>query len=267
MFSPQIVSSDAFLDMPTSSRELYFQLGMFADDDGFINPKRIIRMVGASEDDLKILISKRFVLPFDNGVVVIKHWRVNNLVRKDWYRPTQYIEEKRTIYLKENGSYTQDSTQGAPIVNELVNSSSPQVRLGKVINTEPKGSILTTNSKNMRTYNEDNHSDSDLPAVDLDTGQVIVKEKTKKEPKNKTALALQRYFILKAQKETGIKPVEAVSGYYLILSAMKKAELDGPKLKSKIDDWFSSGLPTDQLIQITRCFSDVSMNTWKANNQ
>lgn len=120
MFSPKIVGSDAFLDMPTSSRELYFQLGMYADDDGFINPRRIIKMIGASEDDLKMLVVKRFVLPFENGVVVIKHWLINNLVRKDWYQPTIYLEQKKLLKTKENGSYT-----------ENVNNLLTQDRLGK----------------------------------------------------------------------------------------------------------------------------------------
>ncbi len=118
MFSPKIVSSDAFLDMPTSSRELYFQLGMFADDDGFINPRKIVRMIGASEDDLKVLIAKRFVIPFENGVVVIKHWAINNLIRKDFYRETIYLEEKGLLKLKDNGSYTEkDKSVNNPLTN------------------------------------------------------------------------------------------------------------------------------------------------------
>lgn len=123
MFSPKIVSSDAFLDMPTSSRELYFQLGMFADDDGFINPRKIMRMVGASDDDLKVLISKRFVIPFENGVVVIKHWKINNLIKPDRYQSTVYLEEKKRLRLKENGAYTERFQNGSKMV--------PQVRLGK----------------------------------------------------------------------------------------------------------------------------------------
>lgn len=107
MFSPKIVGSDAFLEMPTSSRELYFQLGMYADDDGFINPKKIVRMVGSSDDDLKVLIAKRFVIPFENGVVVIKHWAINNLIRKDWYQPTIYQDQKKLLTTKENGAYTE----------------------------------------------------------------------------------------------------------------------------------------------------------------
>lgn len=106
MFSLKIVSSDAFLDMSVSSRELYFQLGMYADDDGFINPKKIVRLVGASDDDLKILLAKRFLLPFESGVVVIKHWAINNQLRKDYYQPTLYQEEKKSLFIKDNKAYS-----------------------------------------------------------------------------------------------------------------------------------------------------------------
>lgn len=94
MFTKKIIDSDAFLDMPLSTQALYFHLNMRADDDGFVNnPKKICRMTGASEDDLRVLISKRFVLTFENGVIVIKHWRMHNLLRKDRYKPTQYQEQ------------------------------------------------------------------------------------------------------------------------------------------------------------------------------
>ena len=108
MFSKQIVDSDAFLDMPQSSRLLYFSLAMQADDDGFVgNPKNITRVTGASQDDMKVLLGKRFILSFESGVIVIKHWRIHNYIQNDRYRETKYIEEKGTLILKENGSYTE----------------------------------------------------------------------------------------------------------------------------------------------------------------
>lgn len=119
MFSLDIIASDIFLEMPTSSRELYFQLGMHADDDGFVNPKRIMRMVGANDDDLKILLGKRFLLKFPNGVVVVKHWLINNTIRKDRYSPTQYLEERNRLYIKDNNSYTDVATNGKPLGNHL----------------------------------------------------------------------------------------------------------------------------------------------------
>ena len=128
MFAKTIIDSDPFLDMPLSTQALYFHLSMRADDDGFINnPKKIQRMIGASDDDLKVLIMKRFILPFESGVVVIKHWRMHNYIRNDRYKETVYQEEKSQLLLKENGSYTELSTIGIPDDNQV----ETQVRLGK----------------------------------------------------------------------------------------------------------------------------------------
>lgn len=127
MFSHDIVSSDAFLEMPNSSRELYFQLGMYADDDGFVNPKKVMKICGASDDDLKILVGKRFLLPFDNGVVVIKHWLIHNLIRANRYKETQYIDEKLSLRIKKNRSYTDNARDGLPVAGLLT----AQGRVGK----------------------------------------------------------------------------------------------------------------------------------------
>ena len=106
MFAKTIVLSDAFLDMPLSARCLYFTLGMFADDDGFVNsPKGIMRQCGASEDDMKLLLAKKFLLDFESGVIVIKHWRINNYLRNDRYQETKYLEEKSELVVDENGAY------------------------------------------------------------------------------------------------------------------------------------------------------------------
>ena len=121
MFSPQIVCSEEFLTMPISSQALYFQLGMNADDDGFIQPKITMRTVGSNDDDLKVLLTKRFLLAFEGGVVVIKHWLIHNLIQKDRYHPTRFQEEKKTLFIKDNKAYT-----------ESVNRMLPEVRLGKV---------------------------------------------------------------------------------------------------------------------------------------
>ena len=108
MFAKTIVLSDAFLDMPLSARCLYFTLGMLADDDGFVNsPKSVMRQVGASTDDLNLLLAKRFILSFDSGIIVIKHWRIHNYIQKDRYKESKYIEEKATLTTDENGAYTE----------------------------------------------------------------------------------------------------------------------------------------------------------------
>lgn len=132
MFAKAIVLSDAFLDMPMSARCLYFTLAMLADDDGFINsPKSIMRQCGSTTDDMNILIAKRFVLTFQSGVVVIKHWRIHNLIQKDRYRETKYLEEKATLMLDENKAYTEADNDVYPECIQDVSRMESQVRLGK----------------------------------------------------------------------------------------------------------------------------------------
>ena len=106
MFAKTIIDSDAFLDMPLTTQALYFHLSMRADDDGFINnPKKLQRMIGASDDDLKLLAAKDFIIPFDTGIVVIKHWKIHNYIRNDRYKPTVYQREKESLSIRENGAY------------------------------------------------------------------------------------------------------------------------------------------------------------------
>lgn len=108
MFNVDIVGSDAFLDLPHTAQALYFQLGMRADDDGFVgNPKTIQRIAGTKASDLELLVKKRFLLQFSSGVVVIKHWKINNQIQKDRYTPTVYTEEYQSLYIKDNKSYTE----------------------------------------------------------------------------------------------------------------------------------------------------------------
>ena len=129
MFAKTIVLSDAFLDMPLSARCLYFTLGMFADDDGFVNsPKGIMRQAGCSEDDMKVLLAKKFLLAFESGVIVIKHWRINNYLQKDRYTPTKYGEEKATLTLDENMAYREAKALSEAMYTQDVDT---QDRLGK----------------------------------------------------------------------------------------------------------------------------------------
>ena len=107
MFARSIIDSDAFLTMPQSTQNLYFHLGMRADDDGFINnPRSIQRITGASDDDVKILCAKNFIIPFESGVIVIKHWRIHNCIQRDRYKPTAYADEMGRLAVKENKVYT-----------------------------------------------------------------------------------------------------------------------------------------------------------------
>ncbi|KAK9680678.1 Conserved phage C-terminus [Popillia japonica] len=118
MFSKTIIDSDAFLDMPLSTQSLYFHLSMRGDDEGFINnPRKIQKMIGASEDDLKLLIAKGFIIPFESGVVVIKHWKIHNYIRGDRKKATTYSDEKKLLEEKENGAYTL-KTEGLQEIKE-----------------------------------------------------------------------------------------------------------------------------------------------------
>ena len=140
MFAKTIVDSDAFIDMPTSARLLYYDLGMRADDDGFVNsPKKIMKFSGASDDDLRILSAKKFIIPFESGVVVIKHWKIHNYIRKDTYTETKYKGEKAMLYTDENNAYSTtnpllNSGEETPstIRGRDVDEPLTQVRLGKV---------------------------------------------------------------------------------------------------------------------------------------
>lgn len=100
MFSKRIIDTDAFLEMSSMAQLLYFHLSMRADDDGFVDkPKSIMRLIGAKDDDMMMLVLRSFVLIFDTGLLVIKHWRINNYLRSDRYKPTNFFKEKEQLNL------------------------------------------------------------------------------------------------------------------------------------------------------------------------
>ncbi len=144
MFSVDVVCTDKFLEMPASSQALYLQLGMKADDDGFVSaPKQITRMTNASEDDFRILVSKGYIIPFDSGIIVIKDWKVNNYLRRDRYTETRHLKEKSALEIvddvyvisdKLNSVSVSGVPDGIPDGNRAVSQVDTQVRIGKVNN-------------------------------------------------------------------------------------------------------------------------------------
>lgn len=129
MFSRKITESDQFLDMPISAQVLYFHINMQADDDGFVgNVKTVKRMIGAGDDDLKLLIAKKFLIPFETGIVVIRDWKIHNYIQKDRYTETFYKHEKAMLETLENKQYQLTDTD---CIHD-VSISDTQVRLGKV---------------------------------------------------------------------------------------------------------------------------------------
>jgi hypothetical protein len=165
MFAKTIVTSDAFLDMPLSARCLYFTLGMLADDDGFVNnPKSIMRQVGASQNDLDLLLVKRFILAFDSGVIVIKHWRIHNYIQKDRYKESKYIEEKASLMIDEKGAYTE--------CIQDVYKVDTQVRLGKA--SLGKASLVEGSSGDSATTTATATEENQLKLIGADLGKNVV---------------------------------------------------------------------------------------------
>lgn len=164
MFSKTIIDSDLFLDMPMSSQCLYFHLCMRADDDGFVNnPKKISRLIGASEDDLRLLLAKNFVLGFASGVIVIKHWRLHNWFRSDTYKPTIYTDEKSMIEMDENKMYQYCNE---PVAELLQNCNTDKISIDK--------NRLDKISKDNNTISVAPNLESSSPAITLLTNKTDV---------------------------------------------------------------------------------------------
>lgn len=153
MFSIQLLDSDDFLSMPMSTQALYMHLALRADDDGFVgNPKRIVRMVSAAEDELKLLLAKRYLIPFESGVCVIRHWRIHNYIQSDRHAQTLYAEERKLLRVGEDKAYEKLNPCMDTLCIQDVSNLDAQVRLGKdrvgevslgEDNSEPNGSHST----------------------------------------------------------------------------------------------------------------------------
>ncbi len=158
MFTKKIIDSDAFLDMPLSTQALYFHLGMRADDEGFINsPKKIQRMIGATDDDMKLLLAKRFIIAFESGVVVIKHWKMHNYIQADRFKPTQYTEERRRLVVKSNKAYKlleAETTENQTMYTERIqNGNTGKVSIDK--NSTDKDNYYYSLSEKIRKKSEE----------------------------------------------------------------------------------------------------------------
>lgn len=143
MFRLDVLETDAFMEMPLTTQALYFHLNLRADDDGFVgNPNQIVKLIGAGSDDLKLLIAKRFVIAFEDGVIVIKHWRMHNTLSAYRYKETNFIEDKALLKIKENKAYS--LTSGEDICDE---------RLLEIAHRQTKDNTKTIPEKNRREEN------------------------------------------------------------------------------------------------------------------
>lgn len=197
MFAKTIIDSDAFVDMPLSTQALYFHLSMRADDDGFINnPKKIMRMIGASDDDFKVLCLKRFVIPFDSGIVVIKHWKIHNYIQKDRYKPTVYSEERAKLETKENGVYTECIQDGYSLETQV---SIGKSSIGEYRVVESSGNVSKENGNNnpQTVDNSVNNSEFELMGGTLGKGVVLLTEEQKNSLLEKLGLDAFNYYVEK----------------------------------------------------------------------
>lgn len=275
MFSPQIVDSDAFLELPSSSQNLYFHLGMRADDDGFVgNPRKIMKVVGGSEDDLKILIAKRFLLVFENGVVVIKHWRIHNLIRADRYHETVYRDEKSRLLIKDNGSYTEVIPNG----NQMATMAT-EVRLGKVNkegDSDESHSLRDSDAVRSTKPNSVRQTTEDIEIIPTDEDGNELKSgwgRPKSRPKPQSTRgeayrALQEVsrvwlrFVELCKKELGKEPIVDAKSRSVIKFAIGK--VGEKEVLDIVEEWFTLGKPDEETIQITRCLSGNQLNAHRA---
>jgi hypothetical protein len=177
MFSLLVVDTDEFLDMPSSTQSLYYHLGMRADDDGFVaSPKKIVKLVNCSNDDLKLLIAKGFIIPFDSGIIAIRHWKLNNDLKKDRYTPTIYLNEKSTLKVNKNKVYSIDGNNLETNWRQNGNKLETQYSIDK--NSIDKNSI----DKNSKEYIEQKQEENQ---EQIQEQKQVKKEKVKKEKKPK----------------------------------------------------------------------------------
>lgn len=210
MFSTNIVESDAFLDMPLTAQSLYMHLNMNADNDGFVNPRRIMRMIGAANDDLQILIAKRFLLAFDSGVVVIKHWWINNTIRRDRYSPTTHQQELSELIQNHNNSYSRITTQ-LQLETAVEQSSGNQM----ATNRQP---MVASTQHNTTHSNTTQHSSIQLKSTHSKTAEAVDFEKNKMDQKQKRsyAIAVKRDEALSKKEQS--RKAENGNGYRNALS-------------------------------------------------
>ena len=146
MISKEICNAESFLEMPKTSQCLYFHLVLNSDDEGFVSPKGIMRLTGAETDDLKVLISKNFVIPFDSGVIVITHWHMMNSVKKDRFKRSIHIKEKAVLETDDNNAYFLSSTMDTKCL-QFGTTAEPQYNIIKNSAVEDKSVYRSANDE------------------------------------------------------------------------------------------------------------------------
>ena len=199
MFSLDVVDTDRFLEMPASSQNLYFHLGMRADDDGFVSsPKKITKLVNCGEDDLNVLISKGFVIAFDGGIVVIRHWKQNNYIQSDRYKQTLYQKELSALTVN-NGAY--EICMYTPCIQSVSKmEAQDSIELDSNIICSPDGDQESEKTEKQAVASEE----KTVLEQDTEDFEIIYKAYPKKRGKAK-AFEYYRGFVGKGRKINGTR--------------------------------------------------------------
>lgn len=253
MFNISITDTDKFLDMPATSQNLYFHLNMHADDDGFVDsPKRIMRNVNASQDDMNILLSKQFVFVFDTGVMVIRDWKIHNIIRKDTYKPTLYQEEKSMLEITETGAYRFRNEPVTVTGENVAQIRLDKNRIDKNRIEEVKKEESSTSSQNLKYFFEKWQEITgraltpfeieDIPKLHKEDGFSIELMLTAlKEAANSTSNFNFNYFksILMRYKRQGLLTPEMVAGAEKQRQEVKNKQFANQQqpAKSNVPDW------------------------------
>lgn len=242
MFDKTITNADDFIEMPDSSQNLYFHLSMNADDDGFINNwKSIIRMTGHKEDDLKVLIMKNYIIPFESGVIVIRHWRINNYLRNDRYIPTKFQKELQDLYIDNNSVYQMDTT-GIPSIDKI---SIEENSIDKISIEEKRD----TCSEIITDRNDQKLKNRDLEREFEELWKLYPRKVAKKK-------ALEHY---KTSRKNGTTFEEVESGLYNYLDYIVKEKIDANYIKHG-STWFNQECWNDEyLVKRKKSLKDLSM--------
>ena len=247
MFAKTIIDSDIFLDMPLSTQALYFHLSMRADDDGFINnSKKIQRMIGCGDDDLKLLIAKKFLLPFESGVVVIKHWRIHNYIQNDRYTETNYKFEKSTLNIDENKSYTLEETGRKLIKNKII-----KVKNELYTNCIHDGYAMDTQD----SIGKDSIGKDKLEETIVDSCSSIEKEEDKNNKKKKKS----EFDIFIEEYTENLKLKETIYEFIKMRKAIK-APMTSNALKLMLRKLDNISNNDDEKIEI---INNSILNSWK----
>lgn len=265
MFSLKIIDTDTFLDMPASTQALYFHLAMRADDDGFIDkPKRIIKMVNCSEDDMRILLGKQFIIPFESGICVIKHWKIHNYIRTDRYNKSIYQKELDSLEIGKNGSYRlkQQSLTGEeePLTKHLVINSNIERCKEKL--GIPNDIPLTDTGKvsiELDIGKVNNNSNNNMPAGTFHNGEQFLEEELFEESSYDDQPVQENniYSIIESNFGRPLSPMEyeTITSWIdkphpndLIILAVKEAVIKNNRSIKYIDrilhSWYVSGIKT-----------------------